>query len=60
MLFDVVEVDRRCPVFQESQVIFRITKVITSPMIGSAMFAPSPTAIALPTTPSETKPSTRA
>ena len=27
--------------------IFRITSVITSPMIGSAMFAPRPTAIAL-------------
>jgi hypothetical protein len=45
---------------QESQVILMITSVIARPMIGSAMLAPSATPIALATTPSETKPSTRA
>ena len=45
---------------QESQVIFRITSVITRPMIGSPIGAPSETTIALAMTPSETKPSTRA
>ena len=45
---------------QESHVIFRITSVIARPIKGSAIRRPSATASALRTTPSETKPSTRA
>src|ERR671914_659577 len=44
----------------ESQVIFRITTVMSRPMMGSPIGAPSATTIALATTPSETNPSTRA
>src|SRR5439155_6469 len=45
---------------QESQVILRMTRVIARPMSGSAMRAPRATAVALATTPRETKPSMRA
>jgi hypothetical protein len=41
-------------------VIFKITAVMISPMIGSPTGAPSETRMALPITPSETKPSARA
>jgi len=44
----------------ESQVTFRITTVMSRPMMGSPTGAPSATTIALATTPSETNPSTRA
>src|SRR5262249_10488922 len=47
-------------VLHESQVIFRMTSVIAKPITGSPTGAPSATTTALPTTPSETKPSTRA
>lgn len=47
-------------VCQLSQVMWRITRVITSPMIGSASLSSSATTAALARTPSLTKPSTRA
>ena len=47
-------------VLQESQVILRMMRVMRRPMIGSPIGAPSATTMALPTTPSETKPSIRA
>ena len=47
-------------VLHDCQVTRRITSVITRPIIGSPIRAPSETTIALATTPSETKPSTRA
>jgi len=49
----------RRAVRHESQAIFRITAVISRPMIGSPIGAPSATTIALATTPSETNSSTR-
>lgn len=45
---------------QASAVIFKMTAVIASPMSGSATGRPRATTAALPTTPSETYPSTRA
>jgi hypothetical protein len=44
----------------ESHVILRMTSVMTTPMIGSAICTPSATTAALATTPSETNPSMRA
>jgi inner membrane transporter RhtA len=45
---------------QDCQVMRRMTNVMTRPMIGSPISAPSETTMALATTPSETKPSMRA
>ncbi len=47
-------------ILHESQVIFRITRVMRSPMSGSARSTPSDTSRALATTPRETYPSVRA
>ena len=44
----------------DCQVILRITSVIVSPISGSPISSPSATTMALPTTPSEMKPSIRA
>lgn len=55
-----VVVGRLSAIFQDCQVIRRITAVIARPMIGSAIGAPAAAAAALASTPRETSPSVRA